>query len=1166
MMKSASTSSLRAQGASWRSMTEPVPLALFPVRLETRWFQAGNDELELRIRIFPDAIHLVPAGGEAAGLPVARGLPGRFAIACLEGRTVLASADGATVPPSVPLDASDAGWLASFPAAEAIGLAVRVKMTRAIAQRVTTVVALGARDESAATSATLVGEILAAHVDDHGGDLLAPGTATNHTASTRAGTAPPTATTPLAASSDGARLARALGLAPALLARFGGAGRDRDPAIAALHRALWPATWGYYCEQIVAGAVDAATIAAARDLFVNAVRADGPWPSLRIGRQPYGILPIAPLARWRTAAGQVDRLAQGLAALRPRWLASGAHAAVIPRTGDSYPALLRVLALRERGVRWAIRQAATMDVALSRWNIAGWDNLDGATQQAIAQQLAAPTKNELAAVGLPAPTAAPLVHADEAHPMRVALLGTTAAEAPAYVAAMARASITALRRHELPGSQPRTLLYALLRHATLRELVAAADDLLHTPLADRRDLDVAGPSVKSTWSRVDKIVPGSGGRTVWELLDDRASGQPAARVAAHRAALARVATMTGDELAAATAGALDLASHRLDAWTTALATRRVDELRSAHPAGLYLGAYGWVSAPPVPATAARDGGANPSPSQGHILAPSLDHARTAAILRAGFAARPTGDLAIALTASRVRAGRALLSALRVGRGLAEVLGFTIERACGDVALIAELRRQFPLAGAGDADPNRAQLDGLAAWEAWSRTPPPSRLAAAAAAANDQLDGCADLLLAEAIHQRARGLPDRATAVLSAVAAGAQAAPDPDVATTPFTSDATTYRLLWSFGEAGSAWPASRVAPRAIANPEVEGALAALLGDPTALRAERRAEGRTQRVSLADLELCALDVCALTTADLDSAPLMRLVRAALGAAPGDEIVSSPALDRALWIAREVREVLRTAQPWPASTSGPPSDALAALDALAADLGSDSARRRVAALLGHPIDDERLARDELRALHTTVTSTAVETQVQTLSGVARPGATELGAIEDPAFTASAQIEWLAALGRVRASVAALELIGPTASLPWSAWKVRDTERWVVCGVRPQTTLRALVLDTWVEAQPQPTAIGGIAFHHDAPRARAPQCILLAVPPTLAEAWQPAVALDTIVEAIELTRVRLAEPTDVWGATLPAIYVADSFDDHVVASPLHELAAQLVVVEAP
>src|SRR4030095_9625428 len=45
-------------------------------------------------------------------------------------------------------------------------------------------------------------------------------------------------------------------------------------------------------------------IAWARSHFIDFVRACGPLPGLRIGKQPYGVLPVTSLAEWRPRAGQ----------------------------------------------------------------------------------------------------------------------------------------------------------------------------------------------------------------------------------------------------------------------------------------------------------------------------------------------------------------------------------------------------------------------------------------------------------------------------------------------------------------------------------------------------------------------------------------------------------------------------------------------------------------------------------------------------------------------------------------------------------------------------------------------------------------------------------------------------------------------------------------------
>ena len=171
------------------------------------------------------------------------------------------------------------------------------------------------------------------------------------------------------------------------------------------------------------------------------------------------------------------------------------------------------------------------------------------------------------------------------------------------------------RRHrQLPAS---TLLQALLRHALLREYavaaarIAAADGAGELPslLRDAELVDLVADAPQTvTWQRLlDRPAPtGSGAATVRVLLEhltgfDRPE---VAGLGATRRALAHLRTLDDDTLRLLTAGTLDAAGHRLDAWVTSFATRRLADLRAATPAGLGVGGYGWVenlaAGPPHP--------------------------------------------------------------------------------------------------------------------------------------------------------------------------------------------------------------------------------------------------------------------------------------------------------------------------------------------------------------------------------------------------------------------------------------------------------------------------------------------------------------------------------------------------------------------------------------
>ena len=136
---------------------------------------------------------------------------------------------------------------------------------------------------------------------------------------------------------------------------------------------------------------------------------------------------------------------------------------------------------------------------------------------------------------------------------------------------------------------------------------------------------------------------------------------------------------------------LDLHGHRLDAWITSLATRRLDELRSKQGQGLYVGAFGWVedlepAGRPMALPSTKP--VKPASSAGWVHTPSPAHAATAAILRSGqlsHAGRSTGKLlGVDISSRRVREVDDLFEGIRQGQSLGAMLGYRFERALHDV--------------------------------------------------------------------------------------------------------------------------------------------------------------------------------------------------------------------------------------------------------------------------------------------------------------------------------------------------------------------------------------------------------------------------------------------------------------------------------------------------
>jgi hypothetical protein len=485
------------------------------------------------------------------------------------------------------------------------------------------------------------------------------------------------------------------------------------------------------------------------------------------------------------------------------------------------------------------------------------------------------------------------------------------------------------------GGTAGPLLERLVRHATLQVWADAAftirpPDGVTLPLLDPELIDVADLTAPdpvtplrtlTSWRHLSEAVfdpghPRYPGRPVMPVLvslvtaAETAGGQidPAvAEVVAHRAALRRLAALPAGTLERLLMQTLDVATHRFDAWVTAVATTRLRELRSARADGLHLGGFGLALE-----LTERSG----AWSEGYVLAPSLAHAATAAIARSGYLAHADdpygGRLELDLTSRRTRRALDLLDGLVQGQPLATLLGQRFERGLHDLPgnldrYLGALRALAPAAagkrtavpagaGAGAAEA-RGPLDGLALLRLyaagtipWGTTPagetvalPPADPADADHAAvaglldamQDQVDAVGDLAVAEALHQTVQGNPVRGGALLDAVNRGEPLHADPDVVRTPRSGVGLTHRVLVLLPAAQPAAPATwssqpSPAARAAAEPALEAWAASVLGPAarTRWRATFPAAGGatvTADHTMTALGLCALDVVAAATA-------------------------------------------------------------------------------------------------------------------------------------------------------------------------------------------------------------------------------------------------------------------------------------------------------------
>ena len=108
-------------------------------------------------------------------------------------------------------------------------------------------------------------------------------------------------------------------------------------------------------------------------------------------------------------------------------------------------------------------------------------------------------------------------------------------------------------------------------------------------------------------------------------------------------------------------------------------------------------------------------------------------------------------------------------------------------------------------------------------------------------------------------------------------------------------------------------------------------------------------------------------------------------------------------------------------------------------------------------------------------------------------------------------------------------------------------------------PGRPLAGLLVDEWTEVVPEAAQMTGLSFHFDQPSSRAPQAILLAVPPTEERLWSLSALEAVVLETLDLARLRLVDPEALarpglagaaprLGHYLPATYVARAPADTV------------------
>jgi hypothetical protein len=837
-----------------------------------RAFVAWGRDVRAPLHCAPDLADLVPYDGGDGALPVDDGM----------------------------------AWMVDFDRAVEDGMAMSIDLSGVdLGDEGLTLLVVGVRgaddDDKELVS------LLEAHYYSDGLDVLAQGTPTNNTDEAVAGWTPDVADVAAlfareldgagvasATGSGAAQLATALGLEDdTVLRRLPGAVADEDAAMEAMNRALWPVSWGRYLSDLLApeGGPPILSIGkhiALRDFFAGYVRGGAPLPTLAIGPHPFGLLPIV---RRDTADLQaVDPLAalEGvLLALRERWRESLPGVARLDPVGVvNDETAVEVLGLVPHPRRLVVRRLnyeRDARVIFWRWM---WD------------EVAKGDLSWLASLESGDSTVRGLGELDSVEEEISWIQTWQNMPSPGTPDEQQRADdflqvVIDLCNEHLDRQTPINEWYPDAISGVYDDDVTTDPKLFwssyDTPDVDRlftRPL-VAAPDhepadyLPALARRGRQRTAAAGAPLLEQLVAAVVDDVPGDQAAGYAAALRTLSERSPEELELRLRETLGLAAHRLDAWITGLASQALADRRAGGDRTLRVGGFGWVEGLAPDADGTR-------PSTGFVHAPSLEHAATAAVLRAGWTAHgaddPANAFAVDLRSERVRTAAYLLDGVRRGGALGDLLGCRFERRLHDDHLDAfiDACRRRVLEAQGITRAPRGPVDGLALADLYDdggvrvdapdgasftivadvreRAPTRAGLQAALDDLLGSLDAVADATLADAVHHVLQGNGERAAATLEGIATGAVPPPDLSGLRTPATGASVSHRVLVTLAPRAATAPGWGDSPRARLEPGLAAWAASLLGDPAAAACtvQVTATGESVRLSLADLAVSPLD--------------------------------------------------------------------------------------------------------------------------------------------------------------------------------------------------------------------------------------------------------------------------------------------------------------------
>jgi hypothetical protein len=367
--------------------------------------------------VFPPADASVVRDGNWSRPPIVKAMPDRLVLTATVDGTTSFEIVGNPIPPTLQVGPDPAvidaelvqsdgslnftgeiAWLADFPKAVEIGMGFVVPLSAEAFRRgfdSLQVVGVRMAADAAAGQATLE-TLFANHMNGKAGlSILPQGQPTNNVEGEGsafswredsdisydhyfAATPPSGPANGWFDRTDGDWLAICLGLDPAAISAMPYFNRGDIRDAMAMNTALWPATIGYFMDALMDEVFTSDTVDRTRAFFTRYVSARGIIPAIRVGKQPYGILPAAARSRlqWfddKAGRGNFTTLAHAapsspeLGFLRGLYrIARMVESDLTPRldevshlgkAGDAHQTLLDIVALHPASVEFYQRYA-----------------------------------------------------------------------------------------------------------------------------------------------------------------------------------------------------------------------------------------------------------------------------------------------------------------------------------------------------------------------------------------------------------------------------------------------------------------------------------------------------------------------------------------------------------------------------------------------------------------------------------------------------------------------------------------------------------------------------------------------------------------------------------------------------------------------------------------